>query len=154
MRIVKPVLLAAVLGAVLAGAMAHATPPPPRVGETPDSVPRAAAKGAPQAGAGKGAPKTDVPQKKVPPKRRVVHQAFDGMPGVAPPVGVQPLPSPLAAPAPMTVIPGPTTFIPNGCQGASCSDSAGNRYQGGIGTTLIGPNGRLCSNNGITVQCF
>ncbi|UUZ55533.1 hypothetical protein LP419_07760 [Massilia sp. H-1] len=30
----------------------------------------------------------------------------------------------------------------------------GGAYKGGVGNALIGPDGKLCSNNGITVQCF
>lgn len=146
MRIVKPVLLAVLLSSALFHGMALATEPPPRVGATPLV----------QGEAGRAAPKADASKKKPQQKRRAVYQVFDGMPGTAPPVGVQPLPSPspLAPPASMTAVPGPTTFLPSGCHGAACSDPAGNRYQGGVGTTLIGPQGRLCSNNGITVQCF
>ena len=146
MRIVTPVLLVALLSSALSPGMARATEPPPRVGATPLV----------QGEAGKVAPKADASKKEPQQKRRAVYQVFDGMPGTAPPVGVQPRPSPspLAAPAPVTAVPGPTTFLPSGCQGASCHDPAGNRYQGGVGTTLIGPQGRLCSSNGVTVQCF
>ncbi len=170
-RTLLQALLAAALAAALPGAMALSGEPPEKVGATrevtappgrtgasaenaqptaADKKPEAAAQGGKNA---KGA-KPPHPSKIAP--RRSVRLILDDMPGASRPVGVQPIPLPSqhAVPAPVLTIPGPTTFIPSGCQGAGCTDPHGNRYQGGVGTTLIGPQGRLCSHNGITVQCF
>jgi hypothetical protein len=137
MPILKPILMLAILSSVMVCNNAWATEPPPREG-----APRAEAKPAP-----------DTPKKK-PAKRRAVRQNLDDAPAPArvvsrarptpaAPVGVQPLPSPVAAPQ-----------ILNGCPGGACTDATGARYHGGVGTTLLSPQGRMCSNNGITVQCF
>lgn len=146
--ILKPLLFAASVATAMVGGFAAATEPPEKVGATREVV----------APPGRGmvrTPATQAPKKKPLKPRRSVPQIVDSVPSAARPVGVQPIPLPAqhAIPAPVT-IPGPTTFIPSGCQGAACTDSSGNRYQGGVGTTLIGPEGRLCSHNGVTVQCF
>jgi hypothetical protein len=139
MAILKPILMLAILSSVMVCNNAWATEPPPRVGATRDEAKPAA----------KPAPAT--PQKK-PAKRRSVRQTLDDAPAPvvysprltpAAPVGVQPLPSPLAPPQ-----------ILNGCPSGACTDAAGAHYHGGVGTTLLSPQGRMCSNNGITVQCF
>ena len=93
-------------------------------------------------------------------KRRSVHQMIDPVPRVQSPmvygpvltgprpVGVRPLPMPMPMPAPAS------PQILNGCNGGACTDPGGTRYHGGVGNVLISPDGRACSNNGITVQCF
>lgn len=139
-------LAAALCSASCLAPTASATEPPPRPGATP--FPPAAQAPKPEA------QKKDPTAKKPAPRRRAVYQQFDLPPPATAPVGVQPLPTPVPTPSPVQVVPGPTTFIPGGCIGGSCNDPAGNRYQGGVGTTLIGPQGKLCSNNGVTVQCL
>lgn len=139
MAILKPILMLAILSSVMVCNNAWATEPPPREG-----APRPEAKPAAQ-------PAPDAAKKK-PAKRRAVRQNMDDAPAPvvytprpspAAPVGVQPLPSPVAPPQ-----------ILNGCPGGACTDASGARYHGGVGTTLLSPQGRVCSNNGITVQCF
>ncbi len=118
----------------------------------------------PAAGAKEGAkpdPKAD-PKKtaqttpKKPIRRRSTYQMIDPMPRIQAPmvygpvltprpsVGVQPIPNPAAG----------NPVILNGCNGGACTDPSGARYTGGVGSVLISPEGRACSNNGITVQCF
>lgn len=64
----------------------------------------------------------------------------------------EPVPAPAAAPRP--IVPSSTAF--NSCQGASCSDAAGKRYNsiGGSGSAGVSSAGRLCNRTGATVQCF
>ncbi len=148
------VLVAVLCSAGWASATAGATEPPPRPGATP-FPPAAEADADVKAAPPKpDAQKKDPSAKKPAPRRRAVYQQFDRPLMTTPPVGAQPLPTPIPTPAPVQVVPGPTTFIPNGCLGGNCNDPGGNRYQGGVGTTLIGPQGKLCSNNGVTVQCL
>lgn len=138
MGILKPVLMLAILGSVLVCNNAWATEPPPRVGATRIAAPAQAA----------AAPA--LPKKK-PVKRRSVRQ----VPQELPPVGAPRVHGPgLPALAPAGVAPLPSPLILNGCPDGACTDAAGKRYQGGVGTTLLSPEGRVCSNNGITVQCF
>lgn len=137
MEILKPVLVLAILGSALLCAPAIATEPPPRAGATAGDV-------KPATGADQQAPK------RKPPKRRAVHQIIDGMPASAPPPQSY---RPSLHPAPASMAP-PGPAIGHGCSGPACLDNAGGSYKGGVGTTLISPQGRLCSNNGMTVQCF
>jgi hypothetical protein len=144
MGILKPVLILAILSSALLCTPAWATEPPPRAGAVRDEV-----KPAPPARPGK-----ETPNKK-PAKRRAVHQIIDGMPAPAPPQAYGPTLNPapaIAQPMASPVPPGPA--IGNGCTGPACLDAGGGSYKGGVGTTLISPQGRLCSNNGMTVQCF
>lgn len=95
-------------------------------------------------------------RKKAPVKRRAVHQIVDGMERPAPRVGYGPVLHPtVLAPVPAlpTVMP-PSPAVIGGCMGGTCTDTSGTRYQGGVGTTLLSPTGRLCNNNGATVTCF
>jgi hypothetical protein len=150
MSVLKPVLILAILSTAMLYSNSLATTPPPRVGSTPDAPKTEEAKADVKAPA-----KPAQPTPKKPIKRRAVTQLIDPVPRVVSPtvygpvlttphVGIQPLPSPLA-PAPQVL---------NGCPGGACTDSTGARYTGGVGSVLISPEGRACSNNGITVQCF
>lgn len=96
-------------------------------------------------------PATQTPRR--PPARRAVYQQLDDQavrgeapaiyaPQLAPRIDVAPAPA--QAPAP------PVTL---NCVGAACLDAGGGSYRGGVGTSLINPQGRICNNNGITVQC-
>ncbi|NHZ61723.1 hypothetical protein [Massilia genomosp. 1] len=92
-----------------------------------------------------------------PPKRRAVRQIVDGMPAHGPrldappalPPGPRPLPSTLAPPA---IAPPPAVI--SGCDAGGCTDVNGVRYNGAAGNSVIGPQGRSCTNNGVVVQCF
>jgi hypothetical protein len=152
MGILKPVLILVMLSSALVCSNAWGTTPPPRVGALPDPATPAATPAAKPAA---------VPAKK-PVKRRAVRQILDDDPLVYGPrlrssVGVQPLPSPVPTPPGVQSVPYPVAPAPqvlNGCAGGACTDASGARYQGGVGTTLLSPQGRLCNDNGITVQCF
>ena len=137
MGILKPVLIVVILSSAFLCNNAWATTPP-RVGSTPDLAKQDAKPGA-----------TPAPAKKHP-KRRAVRQHIDGTPAasIPPPRIVPLLPPPIGVPPPLT------PHILNGCTGLACIDASGAQYHGGVGTTLLGPEGRVCSNNGITVQCF
>lgn len=75
-------------------------------------------------------------------------RAADAVPGVPAPV---PVPAPVAAPRPAA----PSTSIIGACQGSTCTDVGGNRYNGiGTGSTGVNSSGRLCTRTGVTVQCF
>jgi hypothetical protein len=140
MGILKPVLMLAILSSVMVCNNAWATTPPPRVGatraESPPPPPVA---------------KAQTPTPKSVKKRRAVRQIPADM---APPPAPQVL-GPRLAPLPaIGVAPAPSPLLLNGCPNGACTDGTGARYHGGVGTTLLSPEGRVCSNNGITVQCF
>jgi hypothetical protein len=141
MNILKPVLLSAIVATAMLGNLAAATERPPRVGEE-KILPKnpADAKPTPQA-----------PAKK-PAKRRAVRQDLDDdVRPAAPPTVYAPQLTPPASPQPMPgVSPSPLNL---NCMGGTCTDANGGRFNGGVGTTLISPQGRLCANNGLTVQC-
>jgi len=64
-----------------------------------------------------------------------------------------PLPVPTPQPAPRPVRPGSSVI--GSCQGNSCTDVNGNRYNGiGTGSAGVNSSGRLCTRTGVTVQCF
>lgn len=129
MNLLKPMLLSAMVATAMLGNLAAAERPP-RVGEV------------------KIVPKKAPAAKPAPVKRRAVRQVLDDdVRPVAPatvqaPAIAQPMPG--VAPAPITI----------NCMGGTCTDANGGRFNGGVGTTLISPQGKLCSNNGLTVQCF
>lgn len=130
-------IIVLILSATLGAAGAQATPPPPRVGaEKPEAKPEVKPEVNPD-----HASKPPVKPSK-PSKRRAVEQRLDGMPpSAAPPARLVPQPAPPSVVQPMPQpIPSP--------------QAQGGNYQGGVGTTLIGPQGKVCSDNGITVQCF
>lgn len=149
MRILPAILPAALSLLIYASPMAHAHEP-----DAPAPQGRTALKPAP-----KPAPKPDAEAvKKKPPPRRAVHQIIDGMqPSTgAPSYGprLTPRPPPLVPPQPM---PMPSPSAPaqiNSCDGGGCTDTNGARYNGGVGNTVISPQGRLCTTTGTTVQCL
>jgi len=70
----------------------------------------------------------------------------DAAPAVPVPLPAQPV-QPRAA--------GPTRSVIVGCQGNSCTDTSGRRYNGiGTGNAGVNSSGRLCTRTGVTVQCF
>jgi hypothetical protein len=148
MKLLQPVLLSAMFVSALAGPAA-ATERPPRIGEhkiVPKIVPKSAPK---QPDTAKPAPA--APAKK-PAKRRAVRQILDDEVRSAAPSAVYApqLTHPGAVVQPMS---GPASPVILNCVGASCADASGARFNGGIGTTLISPQGKLCVDNGLTVQC-
>ena len=155
MNYVKPVLIAAILMSSLLCSEAQATERPPRPAET---APEARADPAP---AKPAKPAADLAPPKKPIKRRAVQQIIDGMPPSTPapngpvygPRLTPSTPLPLPSTLPPSAAPPPRTTI-NSCDAGGCTDTNGTRYNGGVGNTLLSPTGRLCSNNGITVQCF
>ena len=145
MNILKPVLILAILGSALLCADVDATEPPPRAGAERGDV-RTQAKPEPQA--------QPAPAKKPAKRRAVAAQLDDGM---TPPSHGARLTPPAArtpaslAPPDSSIRPGPV--ILNGCPNGHCMDHSGARYNP-VGTTLISPQGRLCSDNGISVSCY
>lgn len=96
-------------------------------------------------------PEVQPPPRRKPLKRRSVQQVIEPTPRIVtepyrPILEVRP-----PAPLPQT-IPGPVRM--NSCDGASCTDVNGARFNGGIGTTLIGPQGQLCNKGLVNAQCF
>lgn len=98
-----------------------------------------------------------APPKKPPPRRRAVQQIVDGMPAYGPrlnappPVPVSPQPAPSIV-APSAIAPPPAAI--SRCDPGGCTDVNGTRYNGAAGNIVIGPQGRPCTNNGGTIQCF
>jgi len=108
--------------------------------------------------AGKPSVKTQQKQKtKQPPRRRAVPAVIGTMPAPSAPQAYGPVLHELApqttmpAPAPPG-LPPPATIT--GCIGNQCNDTSGKSYQTGVGNTALDPNGRLCTRNGQTMQCF
>jgi hypothetical protein len=56
-----------------------------------------------------------------------------------------------ALPAGTPALPGPSAPIPVTCDAGGCRDSNGSYYPGS--GTLVSPSGRMCSNNGVWMQC-
>ena len=144
MNILNPVLLSAIVAGAMLGNTAAASERPPRIGEekiVPKKPPVA-----------KPAPKA---QEKKPVERRAVRQVLDDdirpAPPAPPPVYAPTLTPPPAERPIHGVPPGPVKL---NCVGATCTDNKGGRFNGGIGSSLIGPEGKLCNDNGLTVQCF
>lgn len=142
MNILKPVLLTAIFLGSIVGNVASATERPPRIGEE-KILPKKPEQGTATLAA---------PAKK-PIKRRAVRQILDDdiRPVTPPAVYAPTLTAPRAQPQVHGVPPAPATV---NCIGGACSDSNGGRFNGGVGTTLISPQGKLCNHNGLTVQCF
>lgn len=100
-------------------------------------------------------PAAHVPAKAVPPpnrkpiKRRSVQQVIEPTPpivteGYRPTLVVRP-PALLPSPSPVRL---------NSCDAGGCTDTSGARYNGGVGNTLIGPQGQLCTRGVVNAQCF
>ncbi|QPI52997.1 hypothetical protein IV454_16790 [Massilia antarctica] len=98
----------------------------------------------------------DKPPNKPSVKRRAVRQIVDGMPAYGPrlnappPVPLSALAAPSSAPSPVA----PPPAVINRCDAGGCTDVNGTRYNGAAGNTVIGPQGRSCTANGGTIQCF
>lgn len=73
--------------------------------------------------------------------------------GNPPPVGMLPVPEPVPVTPPRAQAPRPAVI--GSCQGVSCVDTNGRRYNGiGTGAAGVDSNGRLCARTGVSVQCF
>ena len=136
MDYVKPVLtaLAVALSLASAGARAQGQAPPEK-------------------------PAVEAPAKPVPPpnrkpiKRRSVQQVIEPTPpivteGYRPTLVVRP---PAVLPSPAQAQRQPRL---NSCDAGGCTDTSGARYNGGVGNTLIGPQGQLCAKGIVGAQCF
>ena len=138
MTCLKPASIALLLACSLALAGARA-----QDRQAPESVDEAITDAAP------AAPAPSKPRKPI--KRRSVQQVIEPTPRI----GAEPYRPILEVrppiPLPQT-IPGPVRM--NSCDGAGCTDVNGNRFNGGVGTTLIGPQGQLCNKGPVTAQCF
>lgn len=97
-------------------------------------------------------------QRKPAPRRRSVQQIIATVPPpLAGPSYGPTLTAPAPAPAPargMAPVSPPPPAALGTCQGGACTDAAGATYYGGVGNAVISSQGRLCSRNGQTVQCF
>jgi hypothetical protein len=94
-----------------------------------------------------------VPPKRAPAKRRSVQQVVEPTPRIgtaAPSYGPVLTPrAPAALPEPL-----PAPVRTNGCDAGGCNDTNGQRYNGGVGNTLLGPQGQLCTKGVVGAQCF
>ncbi|WP_147373890.1 hypothetical protein [Massilia cavernae] len=107
--------------------------------------------------------------KKKPIKRRAVRQVVEGVPRIAPPpteaygptlypsargnAVTGTLPQPML-PSPLATVQPPSPVQVNSCIGNVCNDTSGTRYTGGVGNTVLDPQGRNCTRTGTTIQCF
>lgn len=156
----KSTALAILVATLGFSASAWATDPPPRVGAT-KPLPAAEQAKAKDKEKQKDKLKDEATAKPGPakkPQRRAVYQQFDELPMRTPPTAVY---APTLTPRDdiardrllPRVDPTPAPPVTINCVGAACSDASGGSYRGGVGTSLINQDGRICNNNGITVQC-
>ena len=149
--------------AILAAGAGQAQERPPRLGDRPETATPPSrpapedAKDVKDVKDNKDAKDvTDPKAAKKPLRRRAVPMIVDRMPGPAAPAVYGPVltvPSPAPMPAVSTPVTPSSPVLINGCDAGGCNGSNGARYNGGVGTTLLSPEGRLCHNNGVTVQC-
>jgi hypothetical protein len=94
-----------------------------------------------------------VPPHWKPTRRRSVQQVVEPTAriGSAPPPSYAPAP---AAAARVPVAPPPDPATVRNCDAGGCYDAGGQRYNGGVGTTLLGPQGQLCTKGVVGAQCF
>jgi hypothetical protein len=94
-----------------------------------------------------------VPPNRNPIQRRSVQQLIEPTPriGVATPSY-----GPALTPRPPAALsgPSPAPVRINGCDAGGCNDTSGQRYNGGVGNTLLSPQGQLCTKGVIGAQCF
>ena len=142
MSSLKIVLTALMLLVALACARAQppAAPAPPLV-----SAPGAASP------SGVGAPRLG----RAPNQRRAVEQVIAPTPRIGfeadGPTLVPRAPGASGAP-PATSLAPPSRI--NHCGAGGCTDTSGARYNGGVGNTVIGPQGQLCMKGVVNAQCF
>jgi hypothetical protein len=94
------------------------------------------------------------PPKSKPTRRRSVQQIIEPTPPIVTD-GYRPTlvaPAPSALPAPVPTPSGPVRM--NSCDAGGCTDTSGARYNGGVGNTLIGPQGQVCTKGVVGAQCF
>ncbi len=128
----KPWWMALMLALALAPAGAQQPPPAPGQAASADVKP---------------------PPKRKALKRRSVQQVIEPTPRIAgeayrPTLTVRPPAAPAAPAAPETA---PRM---NSCDAGGCFDSNGARYNGGVGPTVLSPQGRLCTRGAVTTQSF
>lgn len=112
---------------------------------------------------GKAKPKDkqDKQASEQPPARRAVHALVGAMPAAPAPVTYgptlttpQPVPTSVPTTAATQIRPAPSRpAIVNSCDSGGCIDTNGVRYNGPVGGAMIGPGGKACHNNGVTMQC-
>lgn len=93
--------------------------------------------------------------------RRAVQATIATMPSAPAPVTYGPALAP--QPSVPTSVPSTTVTqvrpmpsrpaIVNSCDAGGCTDTSGVRYNGAAGGTMIGPGGKACHSNGVTMQC-
>lgn len=107
--------------------------------------------------------------KKKPVKRRSARQVIESTPRIVAPATeaygptlypaaprtavTTTLPAPVL-PSPSATLQPPPPAQVNSCIGNGCNDTSGTRYTGGVGTTVLDPQGRNCIRTGATIQCF
>lgn len=94
-----------------------------------------------------------MPPNRKPIKRRSVRQMVEPTPRI---VAAPPAYGPSLNPRPPAALPEPLP-VPgrvNGCDAGGCNDANGQRYNGGVGNTLLGPQGQLCTKGVVGAQCF
>jgi hypothetical protein len=140
---------ALIAATLLAAAGAHAQEQPP-----PEKPAAEIVKPAPPT----EKPAAEVPIQPAPPpnrkpiKRRSVQQVIEPTPpivteGYRPTLTVRP-------PAALPSASQQTQPRLNSCDAGGCTDTSGARYNGGVGNTLIGPQGQLCTKGIVGAQCF
>jgi hypothetical protein len=92
---------------------------------------------------------TKPPRRKPAGQRRSARQDVLTMP----PAPVLRAAAPIRTPPPASVVPDPAGPMPVQCDASGCIGPGGQRMNGGIGTALIAPGGKLCVRSGATVQC-
>lgn len=137
----KPALFALILVLPLASAAAGAQQQAPA---DPPAAKEAAADPAAQ---------PVPPPKRKPIKRRSVQQVIEPTPpivtdGYRPTLVTRP---PAALPG---TAPAPSSPRMNSCDAGGCTDTSGARYNGGVGNTLLSPQGQLCTKGVVSAQCF
>ena len=134
----KYVFVVLMLMLVLSPARAQQAPP----ATAPNAIPAA-----PAASANTN---TKPPTVRPPIQRRSVQQMIEPTPRIATDAARAPDASAISAP-PAPVAPPPRIHQ---CDAGGCTDTSGARYNGGVGNTLIGPQGQLCTKGVVNAQCF
>ena len=95
-----------------------------------------------------------------PPVRRAVPAVIESVTPARPPVYgpvLTPLPAPAGTQRPNPGVPAPSLPsgppVLNSCDAGGCTDTSGGRFNGGVGTTLIGPQGQACVRGAAGIQC-
>ncbi|WP_143752789.1 hypothetical protein [Massilia eurypsychrophila] len=145
MDYLKPVLATLLVAMSLTTAGARA--------QEPALAPDTPAAGTPAKPAAEAPIKPAPPPNRKPIKRRSVQQVIEPTPpivtdGYRPTLTVR---SPAALPS---ASPPQSQPRLNSCDAGGCTDTGGARYNSGVGNTLIGPQGQLCTKGIVGAQCF